>query len=274
MSVGCAKGNRECKYPEIAPAKTSGSKKRATATNTQQIREERETSSLDELDEEDEEDHETPGALSERSPTSSTTSSHPRHIPGGRTLTRRASWTTNPEKRGKNLQRPPIDRKPSYDPLALSAAVNVNDHLQYQPPTPTSPAGTLRHKPSLGVLNNPAFSHLSGEIKFFLSFQRTKVTCHHYFLKADHCNFFQTTLLEEALKNEALMYAVVAFASFRYSVQHRTGAFQTFLEYYNIALGKLRESLTQEPTLATLLTILQIASFEVRKISCNPSDLF
>ena len=89
------------------------------------------------------------------------------------------------------------------------------------------------------------------------------LTCHHYLLKSDGDGFFRNTLLEHAVKNEALLFAVAAFSSFHYSVLYTTGAFQTFLEYYNKAVALLRVSLDQEHSIDTVLTILQLACFEV-----------
>lgn len=61
-----------------------------------------------------------------------------------------------------------------------------------------------------------------------------------------------------------MLYAVAAFSAFHWSVENNTGSCQTFLEFYNIAVQKLRKSIANGIcTMATLITILQLASFEV-----------
>jgi hypothetical protein len=115
----------------------------------------------------------------------------------------------------------------------------------------------------MSLVNSAEWAHLPHDIAFYLNFHRQVLTCHHYLLKADNGNFFKTTLLELAVNNDALLYAVAAFSSFHYSVHHKTGVFQTFLEYYNKSVGLLRVSLDREHTMSTLITILQLASFEV-----------
>ena len=67
------------------------------------------------------------------------------------------------------------------------------------------------------------------------------------------------------LKNLSLLYAVVGFAAFQLTVTRSDGKIQDFLGYYNTSVSLLRKSLVenQKHTDATMLTILQLATFEV-----------
>lgn len=167
-------------------------------------------------------------------------------------------------------------RKASFDPTPTPSTLGDNASLYAESSTPTSPTRSLRHMSSTSSLLNAtsSFSHLPTDIGFYFSFHKHKITCCHYMLKADHCDFLHTVLLEEASKSECLMYAVAAFSSLRYTAGMKDGRFQTFLEYYNTAVTKLRETLGNPPTLATLLTILQLASFEVRLLAVFSEHLF
>lgn len=179
----------------------------------------------------------------------------------GPRVTRRASWTSNNERNRKI--RPPMPRKGSYDPTPSPST--MTEPYFGEASTPTSPADSirLRHRSSIASLASTPWAHLPNDIQFFLTFYKNRITCYHYLIKLDYSRFFQTTFLDYVVQNESLMYAVVAFAAFRASVTNRTTAFQTFVEYYDKAVSSLRASLVKDPDVATLLTILQLASFEV-----------
>ena len=65
---------------------------------------------------------------------------------------------------------------------------------------------------------------------------------------------------------EPLLYAVVGFAAFHSTLKKHNGKIQDFLGYYNKSVSLLRKSLSsgQRHTDATMMTILQLAAFEVR----------
>ena len=171
---------------------------------------------------------------------------------------RRESWPSLSDRSRRSRPRKPgspIDPSPS-----------PRNENSYYPDSsePTSPAGSLRRTAShTSLVNSAEWAHLPLDVAFYLNFHLRVLTCHHYLLKADNCSFFKTTLLDLAVNNEALLYAVAAFSSFHYSVHYKTGIFQTYLEYYNKSLGFLRVSLDQPHTMSTIVTILQLASFEV-----------
>ena len=78
------------------------------------------------------------------------------------------------------------------------------------------------------------------------------------------------TFLEIALNFEPLMYAVVAFAAYHNALSREDGKVKDFLDAYNKSVSLLRQSLakTDRHSLSTLLTILQLATIEVRRIEC------
>jgi hypothetical protein len=174
------------------------------------------------------------------------------HLRGG-SQSRRDSWhsTSDHGRLGKSRKGvSSVDQSPSPRDPESSA--------------PTSPTGSLRRTVSVHSLVNASnWAHLPHDVAFYLNYHQKMLTCHHYLLKSDCDDVFMTMLLEHATRNEALLYAVATFASFHYSVFYTTGAFQTFLEYYNKSVGLLRVSLDQEHSIDTVLTILQLACFEV-----------
>ncbi|CAF9932952.1 hypothetical protein IMSHALPRED_009020 [Imshaugia aleurites] len=108
------------------------------------------------------------------------------------------------------------------------------------------------------------WSHLSPDLRFYLEYHTTHLNYHHYFFKHDANHFLHNILVEHALLYEPLLYAVVGFAAFQLTVTRPGGKIQDFLGYYNRAVSLLRKSLVgnQKHTDATMLTILQLATFE------------
>lgn len=114
-----------------------------------------------------------------------------------------------------------------------------------------------------------SFSDLPYEQSYYLEYFRTNITHHHYFFRSDANYFLHNILIEYALSYEPLLYAVIGFAAFHATLKKSDGKIQDFLGYYNHSVSLLRKSLAsgQSHTDATLLTILQLASFEVRSYS-------
>lgn len=117
-----------------------------------------------------------------------------------------------------------------------------------------------------------AWSNLSQDLQFYLEFHTTRLNYHHYFFKHDANHFLHNILVEHALQYDPLLYAVVGFAAFQLTVTRPDGKIQDFLGYYNESVSLLRKSLVenQKHTDATMLTILQLATFEVRQTSRLP----
>lgn len=182
-----------------------------------------------------------------------------------RASARRESWPSGSEQSGRRRSRP---RKQS----STDQSPSPNDPDSSAPTSPAESHG-LRRTASRQILSplSPTiadWSHLPHDVAFYLNYHSQFLTCHHYFQKHD-TGFFKLSLFDYALQNDALLYAIAAFSSFHYSVHFKTGAFQTFLEYYNKSVALLRVSLDPEceKGISTIITILQLASFEVRE-SC------
>ena len=77
-------------------------------------------------------------------------------------------------------------------------------------------------------------------------------------------DFIHTELIDLALTYEPLLYAVVAFSAYHHTLKQPDGQIATFLAYYSKSLNLLMKSLAKggKPTEATLLTVLQLTTFE------------
>ncbi|KAJ6258439.1 hypothetical protein Dda_6479 [Drechslerella dactyloides] len=158
------------------------------------------------------------------------------------------------------------------------------------PPDSSNPGqsapGSIRSQRSLSpaMYNNDGYPDLvaqpanqrgshAPDVAFWLDYHRKHITFQHYLLKSDESDFFSESLLSYAIRNEALLYSVVAFASFHYflSEDHSAATWETdqksvetFFEYHNRAIVSLRESFQENlpPDVFTLLTVLQLATLE------------
>lgn len=106
---------------------------------------------------------------------------------------------------------------------------------------------------------------LSDDIKFFLRYHTQHITHSHYMMKSVAAKFISEDLVKYALEYEPLLYALVAFSAYHYSIKHPNGRLYTFLQYYNKSVSSLLSSLkSRQPHRdATVLTILQLTTFEV-----------
>lgn len=120
-------------------------------------------------------------------------------------------------------------------------------------------------------IDNSKWNHLAEDIRFYLLYHERKVNFHHYLFKAESDSFLHTFLLEQAALYEPLLYGVVGFAAFQFTVSQHGGEVGKFFAYYNRSITLLRESLARGDQCcdATLLTALQLATFEVCDVSFN-----
>jgi hypothetical protein len=70
-------------------------------------------------------------------------------------------------------------------------------------------------------------------------------------------------MIEVALRYDPLLYALVGFAAYHCTLEKPGGVLQDFLGYYQQSITLLRQTFKQKPTIATILTILQLATIEV-----------
>jgi len=110
------------------------------------------------------------------------------------------------------------------------------------------------------------WSHLPRDLQFYLAYFYENITHLHYSFKLDSEDFLHTRFLDAALRNEALLYAVVGFSAFQRTVHNPEGKIQDFLQYYNKAVSLLLQSLrkVEKHSNGKILAILQLATFEVR----------
>lgn len=111
---------------------------------------------------------------------------------------------------------------------------------------------------------HPDGTSLPHELQFYLNYYRENITHYHYSVVNDCDNFFQEILTGLAVQDEALLYAVVGFAAYHYTLQNPVGEIKDFLRFYNrsvtLLLGFLKRK--ERHTDLTLLTILQLATIE------------
>lgn len=250
LTLGCRKGNRDCVYPE--PNTTSKTKRRDSKTSKSSLGES--ASSGDEDDEnvkieegsealvtqpikEEKEEHDEPASATSVS------------APGTRGSSRVESSTPSAS-HGKS-------------PTPLTEDSISSGRPTQEPPLGTGPAPDRGAK---SVCQSKRWLSLPPDVQFYLNYHRLYVTRFHYAFKYDDDDFLKTKFLEIAIGSEPLMYAVTGFAAYLYAVGRGDGGkVNDFLCYYNKSATALRISISQggKPNVATLLTILQLATIEV-----------
>ncbi|KAL8935717.1 MAG: hypothetical protein Q9211_004549 [Gyalolechia sp. 1 TL-2023] len=251
----CFKGSRECTYPEPRSTKTKSSKSNQTQAST----------TIDE-----ESDSEEEGEYSKENASSTVVhkiaGKASRPEPKARKSSRSkaaVSWkhdTHGHEKPLPSIEQDKQDlnviRSPETDGLSPLSASQRGSRSSQHLDNLTSESSMSPDKISL--------SHLPPDQSYYLEYLQTNITHHHYFFRNDANYFLHNILIECALSYEPLLYAVVGFAAFHATLKKSDGKIQDFLGYYNRSLSLLRKSLAsgQTHTDATLLTILQLASFE------------
>lgn len=178
-------------------------------------------------------------------------------------------------KQDAHSRRQPI---PSIEQIKEEFEVRESAETDGSSPLSASQAGS-RHSRQLDNLTSESsmspekvsFSHLPQHQRFYLEYLREHITYHHYFFRNNANYFLHNILIEHALSYEPLLHAVVGFAAFHATLGKSDGRIQDFLGFYNKAVSLLRKSLAggQRHTVTMLLTILQLATFEV-----FPSNLF
>lgn len=257
MLPGCKKGSRECVYPERTTSSKSGGNR-----NNQATKQESHDSSTDEY--EDDEDIERlktiqdeDEGLDDMRQTSGSVQSDNHQQSTSQSLKTEKSFS-----RGES-ETPSLvhDKGPSPSPSTEGSI----GYSKYAGVAPTGPSGQApNYSSGLGGLRND-WSHLPQDLQFYLAYFCENITYNHYAMKHDSEDFLRTYFLDAALRNDALLYAVVGFSAFQYTLTNPKGEMQHFLQYYNKAVSLLLRSLTrgQRHTVGILLTMLQLATIEV-----------
>lgn len=164
---------------------------------------------------------------------------------------------------------PSLSHGKSPTPSTEDSMSALNSAIEPLPPThaTASRLGPKKQpKPTLSQIQNKKWAELPPEVTFYLNYHRTHLTNYHYAFKYDHDDFLQKAFLDIAIRSEPLLYAVVGFAAYHYTVSKGEGKIKDFLTYYNKSVTLLRLALTKnpKPNIITLITILQLATIEVR----------
>lgn len=161
---------------------------------------------------------------------------------------------------------PPADSYLDRSPRSIADSLSPPGAVKSEPPSPhggepTKPRPTRRLR-----------SDLPPAHRFYLDYQRGHMSYYHYGLTLDARGFVHNYLITQSLNDDALLYAVVAFAAYHHAVRAKDpphNTVQAFLPFYTKSLNLLRTSLekTQKGTVAHLLTVLQLAALEVILLS-------
>ncbi len=117
--------------------------------------------------------------------------------------------------------------------------------------------------------SRPDWTQLPPDFQFYLEYYCNNISVYHYCLGQDPDGFFRTTLPSIAVQkgHDALLNAVVGFSAYHYTVRDPNGKIQDFLQYYNRSVTLLLDSFRrrEKQSIATLMTILQLATIEVKR---------
>jgi hypothetical protein len=242
--AGCRKGKRECNYPETSSSSRSArrdSKKGSVGDSPSSVSgdehegdEKQPLSAIPDVDEEDEldtDDVDPSSAASDR-----------------RLDSDASSWS--------QARRQPSSGESSAVTSRLSR--------------PQASRTQSKQSIHAGVFAKSQFTSLGKEERTLLRYHQDKLSHHHYAFKYDAGDFLKTTFLEIALndQSQALLYSIIAFSAFHNSIEKGDLRISIFLGYYNQSIVFLHRSLTnKKPGIATLLTILQLATIEVSRMN-------
>lgn len=244
---GCKKGNRECIYPDLPsskpPAAQSGTRDRASSqpitspdSSTGADDTEHEVDNKLETIPDEEEEYEgtaQQGAFFSRHATTSPSYS--------KSSTRQSSET------------PSIEG--SKDSPAASTGSSSATTSLYQTFDPAFQSNSARAD----------WSHLPPDYQYYMKSFCENILHYHYCFSTDADRFFSVILPNIAVRYEPLLNAVVGFAAYHETLQKTDAKVEDFLKYYNKSVVLLLNALQRgEPqTIATLLTVLQLAAIEV-----------
>lgn len=254
--IGCKKGGRECIYPETS----TGFKKAASSSSKVP----QSASSSDSEDDESERLDAVPDDEEMMEDVS-------RPVPPSRTATQRSSMSqANSE--------PKLSTRNSSEAPSLmrdKSCVSPNPSTEDSPGDSVSQAPGRKGKSSISSGSDSSlksdWSHLPPDLQYNLTYFYENLNHCHYSMKFDSCNFLQTHFLDAALRNDALLHAVVGFSAFHRTLHNPSGKIQDFLQYYNKSVSLLLRSLrkNEKRDIGILLAILQLATIEVRETSLN-----
>lgn len=251
--TGCRKGKRECTYPEPPPTKSSSphgprdgeTNQQASPTSSHEYEDDDVDldTKLSPIPDEDEEGL----ACVSQQPVQPRKSL--RHMSTASSLNLKRLMTRNRQ----SSETPSLEGAKSSSPT-----VSIGTASSYTPTT-----SQLSDLPWSAL---PDLTHLPADFRFYLEYFYENITHHHYGVHKDFGDFFRTTFISLAVRSEPLLHAIVAFAAYHQTVRDPNGRLPSFLKYYNKTVTLLLGLLKNEDRhdLGTLLTVLQLATIEVR----------
>ncbi|KAL6913514.1 hypothetical protein FSHL1_011189 [Fusarium sambucinum] len=218
----CKKGNRECVYPDPPSSKGSAGPSGKIKDLTASAQQTSPSSSKSEDDEDAEQDKKLETIVDEDEETEG-------HI-----------------------------RSPEFSIQSKSASPSTTTA------TPSSLATAYPSSDFPTNLGETDWSYLPPQYQQGLSFFVENLNHFNYCIPLDSDQFFTTILPNMATRHEPLLNAVVGFSAYHSTLQNPQGKLQDFLQYYNKSVTQLLGLLQrkEKPNIATLLTILQLATIE------------
>ncbi|EJT77731.1 hypothetical protein GGTG_02836 [Gaeumannomyces tritici R3-111a-1] len=250
----CRKGKRDCIYPPDAQGVKAGA---TTPKDTDADQPTSPTSSHD--DDDDEDDGDTDSRLDtipdEEEPGLGAPETQPFRT---RAIPRRPRTASS-----LNLQRlAAAGGRQSSESPSLEGTRASSPSTSTGTAASTTPAAYQFQE--LPGFQRPEWAHLPHDVRFYLAYFTENITHYHYGMIIDSDDFLRTTLPAIAVKNEALLYALVGFSAYHFTLKNPRGRIQDFLQYYNksvtLLLGFLKRK--ERHNIGTLLTILQLATIE------------
>jgi len=188
----------------------------------------------------------------------------------------RSSSTVNSDKtrsiisRKQGVQSPPKQRtKDAGNPSICkdkmdSPSTEAGSKSDSRSPSSNIHSNSVCPAPWPDVMSFPGTTDLQDDIRFFLAYHQENMNYHHYFLRREAEEFVHKSIIEHALKYKPLLYVLVGFAAYHYTLHQPQGKLCDFLKYYNKSLLLLRKSLEsgEQHDEAMLITVLQLTIFE------------
>lgn len=252
LATGCRKGTRDCVYPDPPSSKYSVPHGGKDADTSRQASP---TSSNEEEDDADQdarlspipdEDEDDLASVSEQS------------MPSTKSLRHMSTASSLNLKRLLTRTRQPSETSSQEGAKGSSPTRSIGTTGSHTP--------LMANLPDLLFNTVPDLSHLPADLRFYLEYYLENITHCHYGVHRDFSGFFRTTLISLSLRSEPLLHAIVAFAAYHQTLGDTNGQLPEFLKYYNRSVILLLDHLKNgdRHELTTLLTILQLATIEVR----------
>lgn len=152
---------------------------------------------------------------------------------------------------------------PSLEGNISSPSMSTSTTASY---TPYVQPPDILYQPSND--SRPDWTHLPPDLQFYLEFYYSDIGICHYCIPCGPDEIFRTTMLRIAMQSghDAFLNAMVGFSAYHYTVRDPNGKVEDFLKYYNQSVTLLLNSFKrrEKQNISTLLTILQLATIEVR----------